>query len=292
MKQKKVSIAIMCYNQENFIKDTIESCLNQTYKNIEICISDDYSTDKTYEIVLDYQDRYPHKIRCFQQKENMGKYSLAINANSMLSLCTWDYIALLDWDDLMWIDRIEQQVSFLEKNISFIWVSGWLSAFDSQTGKSLWNIHNHLKVYDRSTETLIIYGNSVPPCLMFRNNVSCRYDTSLKIMCDWLFYIQLSMHWDIGHINQTIWHYRIHLNNSIHKNLSFDYFKTLEILQKQYPLFGKEIEYSKSNFLIGSAYSAIKSYDVRLWIRQLGLWILISPCFSIRKCFLFIFNWK
>lgn len=282
---KKVSIAIMCYNQESFIRETIESALNQTYKNIEICISDDCSTDNTYKIILEYKDKYTDKIKCFQQKENMGKVSLCINANSMFNLCTWEYITLLDWDDIMLPDRIQKQVDFLEINPEYIWVSWWVEAFNSKTWKSLWNIHKNLNVNKRDLITLITYGNSIPPCLMFRNVYNKpKYDEKLKIMWDWLLYIELSMIWKIWHLDEYLWKYRIHDNNSINKDLSYDQLLTLDIIKAKYPQYSYFANSNKCVFLIWKWLNKIlieKEYIN--WWKLLLKSIKISPLLFIKQ---------
>jgi len=243
-----VSIVIMCYNQETFIVDALESCLLQTYKNIEICVSDDCSTDNTFFILLDYQKKYPHIIRIKQLPENMWKYSLWFNVNSMLSMAQWKYIAWLDGDDIMSHDRIEKQVDFLEKNADHVWVSWWLEAFDHKTWQSLWNIHTWLNVRNRSPETLISSWNSIPPCLMFRNWLWVEWSTSLKIMIDWLLYIEIAIKWKIGHLNECLGKYRIHWNNSIKKNLLLDHLLTLDIVDHKYSfIYSEETQKARIN---------------------------------------------
>lgn len=288
---KKVSIAIMCYNQEKFIKETIESALNQTYKNIEICISDDCSTDKTYDIILDYQNKYPDIIKCFQQKENMWKFSLCINANSMLNLCTWDYIALLDGDDIMLPNRIERQIHFLEKNHDYIWVSWWVETFQNESGYILWNIHQNLKVNNRTTESLILDWNSIPPCLTFKNILNRpSYNTSLKIMWDWLFYIELSMLWKIWHLNEYLGRYRLHWNNSINKELSLDHILTLDLLDYKYDCHYlsktniSRCRYYNGRFLKKLRQSKIFAFNI------LFLSFRIHPFFFFKRIFTSIFK--
>lgn len=277
---KKVSIWIICYNQENFIRETIESCLNQTYKNIEICISDDCSTDKTYDIILEYKNKYPDIIKCFRQNENRWKTAICLNTIDMLKMCTWKYIARLDWDDIMLPERIEKQVNFLDNNPNYIWVSGWLEAFDSNTWKILWNIHKDLKVFNRTTDKLIIYWNSIPACLMYRNNNQIKPNINLKKMADWLFYIELSILWKIWHIDEYLWKYRIHNNNSIKKDLSFDYLKTLEIIEIKYPQYKKDIKKWKSYFYLLKGYNKINTN--LNWLFFLIKWFIISPVFFIK----------
>ena len=109
----KVSIIIPCYNAEEFVGETIESALNQTYKNIEIIIVDDHSSDNSIKIIKDYQLKSPQKIKVFI---NPGKGACAAR-NFGFEQSTGDYIQYLDADDLIPPDKIERQL-LLTKSIS------------------------------------------------------------------------------------------------------------------------------------------------------------------------------
>ena len=68
--EEKVDILLATYNGEKYIKEQIESILNQTYKNIQIIISDDCSKDGTRQILKEYEKN--DKIKVFYQEENLG----------------------------------------------------------------------------------------------------------------------------------------------------------------------------------------------------------------------------
>ncbi|WP_178990249.1 glycosyltransferase [Winogradskyella schleiferi] len=106
MNQKKVSIIIPCFNGFPFIKETLDNVFGQTYKNIEVIIVDDGSTDGT----LDFLQRLkqPNLI----VKSNPKKGACAAR-NYGLSLATGDYIQFLDADDLLDLHKIETQLELL-----------------------------------------------------------------------------------------------------------------------------------------------------------------------------------
>ena len=111
----KVSVCMVTYNQEKFIEQAIESVIMQkTNFNYELVIGDDCSTDKTREIVIKYQKKYPNKIRVFINKKNLGA---GPNFIQTLKVCKGEYIALLDGDDY-WTDpyKLQKQVDFLNTN--------------------------------------------------------------------------------------------------------------------------------------------------------------------------------
>lgn len=115
-----VSVACITYNHEKYIKDAIEGFLSQkTNFDYEIIIHDDASTDRTAEIVREYEAKYPDKIRGIYEKEN--QYSLKKCGGMMQSyvypVCRGKYLALCEGDDF-WIDvnKLQIQVDFMESH--------------------------------------------------------------------------------------------------------------------------------------------------------------------------------
>ncbi len=109
-----VSVILSAYNSENTINKSIDSLINQTYKDIEILIVDDKSTDKTFEICKDYEKKYEN-ILFFQNTENIG---LTKNLNYLITKSNGSFIARQDADDISEPDRIQKQLRFIDqKNI-------------------------------------------------------------------------------------------------------------------------------------------------------------------------------
>lgn len=98
-----ISILIPCYNGERFIQESIESCLNQTYKNIEIIFIDDGSTDRSLEIINNYASK-DERIKVYSQ-ENKG---LGETRNILISYAKGEYFFFLDVDDIMSNNAIEK----------------------------------------------------------------------------------------------------------------------------------------------------------------------------------------
>ena len=111
-KEPLVSIITPLYNSEKYIGGTIESVLNQTYKNWEMLIVDDCSKDDGVKIVNEYvlKDK---RIKLFRNEKNEG---VSFARNKALDLAQGKYIAFLDSDDLWKKEKLEKQISFMEKN--------------------------------------------------------------------------------------------------------------------------------------------------------------------------------
>ena len=116
MKDELVSIITPTYNSEKFISETINSVLNQTYTNWELLITDDCSTDKTVEIVESYVKK-DCRIKFFSLKKNSGA---AIARNNSIKNSKGRYISFLDSDDLWLKNKLELQINFMKKGISFL----------------------------------------------------------------------------------------------------------------------------------------------------------------------------
>ncbi len=108
----KVSVITPTYNSEDFIENTIESVLNQTYTYWELVLVDDASSDSTLEIINRYSELHSN-IKIIQNNTNQGA---AVSRNKGIEAATGDYIAFLDADDLWKPNKLELQVKVLIKN--------------------------------------------------------------------------------------------------------------------------------------------------------------------------------
>lgn len=143
MKTPLVSVILPVYNGSFFLKESIDSLLEQSYLNIEIIIINDGSTDDSERIIKGYSD---HRIRYFNQK-NKG---LAKTLNRGILLSRGQYIARQDQDDFSEINRIEKQVNFLFKNPSVDMVGSngriWIYNKKTNTSTKLPLTSNQLKI--------------------------------------------------------------------------------------------------------------------------------------------------
>lgn len=111
-----VTVGMPAYNSERFIGQAIKSVLNQTYRNFELIITDDGSTDKTVEIARSFQDP---RIKVLSDGENHG---ISYRLNQQIDLASGDYFVRMDSDDIMFPDRIEKQIGYLQihHNVSVV----------------------------------------------------------------------------------------------------------------------------------------------------------------------------
>ena len=97
------------YNHSKFIKESIESVLNQTYQDFELLIIDDNSTDNTFEIISSFSSS---KIWCCKNQQNVG---MVLNTNRLIAMAKGEYIAIINSDDTWEASKLAKQMRFLEQ---------------------------------------------------------------------------------------------------------------------------------------------------------------------------------
>ena len=119
-KQEKVSIIVPMYNAEKFIGKTIESVLSQTYKNWEMLIMNDVSTDNSFAVVSEFAKK-DERIKIVNTEKNVG---VVKGRNYLIDLASGKYIAFLDADDIWKSEKLEKQLKFtVENNYGFTFSS-------------------------------------------------------------------------------------------------------------------------------------------------------------------------
>lgn len=177
------SIIIPTRNRGKRIKKAIESVLEQTYKNFELIIINDASTDGTGEIISKFARKDP-RIKVITNEINLG---LARSLNKAIKISCGEYIARLDDDDF-WSDarKLEKQIDFLEKKLDYMLVGGGVIRIDEQ-GKEI--IRFYLPREDEEIRRTVLLGNPFAhSSVVFRKEAwekSGGYDENLPFSEDW-----------------------------------------------------------------------------------------------------------
>ncbi|MEO6061569.1 MAG: glycosyltransferase [Thermoflexales bacterium] len=124
MSLPRVSVIITVYNRERFIADAVQSILDQTYRNFELIIVDDGSTDRTVERITSFPDR---RVRLVRHQRNLG---IPFARNTGLDEAAGTFIAWLDSDDIARRHRLENQIRFLDSNPSVAMVGSCAGKID------------------------------------------------------------------------------------------------------------------------------------------------------------------
>lgn len=128
---KKVSVIMGIYNCADTLDESLESIIDQTYKNWQMIMCDDGSNDNTYEVAQKYVLQDPDRFVLIKNGTNQG---LNITLNNCLAIADGDYIASMDGDDISLPTRFEKEVEFLNAHPEFAIVSTPMIMFD-ETGE-------------------------------------------------------------------------------------------------------------------------------------------------------------
>lgn len=225
-KDVKVSVLVITYNHEAFIRQALESVLAQTVTfSLEIIISEDCSLDRTRDIVIEYQQRYPEIVRLLLSERNLRSNEVVARG---LRVARGTYIALLDGDDY-WISsrKLQRQSDFLDQNPnSAICFHNAKVIYEDRLGNShLWNSPEQKK--ETSIDDLWSGNFIATSSVMFRHNLSQQIPSwyiDMFPIGDWPLHILNAEHGSISFIDEVMSVYRQH---------SGGLYSTLSELQKQ-----------------------------------------------------------
>ena len=237
--QPLVSIIMPVYNAGNFLKSAIESILNQTYKNIELIVVDDASSDSSLEILKKYVRRYPRKIKLIQMSKNLNCGGDRC-ANEGLKKATGVYVARMDADDISHKNRITKQVEFLENHKNVFLVGSNAYVID-KNGKIIGQKNepsNHADIYN---SYFTFHPLIHPTCMMRRKfkNKKFVYQLSYNANNDYLTFFTLICRGAVfANLPQKLLYYRIHGHNDTFVHMKQKFVNTMKIRLKMIILFG------------------------------------------------------
>ncbi len=141
----KISVILPVYNAARFLRESLDSILNQTFEDFEIIAVDDGSVDGSQYILKQYQKR-DQRLKVYYNNSNLG---VSRTANRAIQLAKGDYIARMDADDVMIKSRLEIQYKFLKNNPEYILVGGQVRLIDEDGNqkriKNFPSNHNDIK---------------------------------------------------------------------------------------------------------------------------------------------------
>lgn len=223
------------YNQEKFVREAIDSVINQEYDNIELVIGDDGSTDETVQILLEYKEKYPKIIDLILSDHNEG---ITANCNKIIKKCDGDYVAMFAGDDVWIPGKLHKQVALMEANLDAVLCYTKVEVFNSRDGSILYVA---AKVDPQLENDIIRYslmlGASGCSFLIRRSSVPINYfDNRLTLVSDWLFWIDVLTKGPPVYIDEVLARYRRHENNTSNNRniINLEHLITLNIIKNEY----------------------------------------------------------
>lgn len=217
-----VSIALATYNGEKYLYEQLESIANQTYKNFELVITDDSSSDKTIEIIEHFRSRL--NIKLLIHESNLGVIK---NFENAISLCKGNYIALSDQDDIWESEKIEKLLKEI-KNYDLISSDALIINEWGEKVADSWIDYNLIEIPSKKNQfKKIAFQNFALGCTMlFRRELIERIiPIPLKAVGhDWWIALVASLNGKIKFLDDKLVKKRIHKDNvSVMCNDSFWY---------------------------------------------------------------------
>lgn len=232
---KLVSIVVLIYNSQDFIKETLKSIVEQSYKEIEILLCDDCSNDNSLIIAEEFLKSV--KFNSFKIIKNEVNLGIPKNCNNGVEAARGEYIKLIAADDILIKDCIKSNVEFMEKNKNNIQYSRLIN-FHVENGEIIESKSNF--VFDKKINNLtaeqqfdkMIFENFIPaPTVFFRKNVFEKYgmfNEKYKLMEDYPMWVKVLYNNEkIYFLDEVTILYRIHnasLSNSNEKHVNIGMF--------------------------------------------------------------------
>lgn len=208
MKNPRITVLMPVFNAEKFLKEAIDSILNQTFKDFEFLIINDASTDRSKEIILSYKDQ---RIRYFENKKNLGQ---AVTLNRGLRLARGGLIARMDADDISYRNRLELQYQNMQRDKEIIVSASFYDVVD-KNGNFLYQ-EKYTRLPEEIYYTLQFRNCLGHPTVMFRKyiilDIFDGYDEEHESE-DYDLWLRISSKYKISKINTCLLNLRVSRNS-------------------------------------------------------------------------------
>lgn len=200
--QPLVSVVLPVYNGENFLREAIQSILDQSFSNYELLIINDASTDNSEQVILHFEDS---RIVYLKNEKNLG---LIGALNRGLNIACGKYIARMDQDDISHPKRFERQVQFMETNMNVVLCG--MQGEILQTGEAY-----QVPLEDNEIRASMLFGSPfIHPVVMIRRETlvqhSLKYDLKYFHAEDYGLWVNLSFVGKLANLPEVGIYYRKH----------------------------------------------------------------------------------
>lgn len=251
LKIPEISVIMSVYNGETYLREAIESVINQTFHNWELVIINDCSTDATGEILAEFSSK-DERIKVYTNEVNL---KLPTSLNKAISLCSGKYIARMDADDICIPDRFEKQYKFMEENkdvalssCRFMTVKNGVYMSGGAGGRC---DNDTLKAMLLVTNPILHPGVIAKAEVMKKFN----YDTSLTCTEDLELWTRMAMEKQkMEIIPECLLIYRLHDKQITSTTLERQHTEVLKIQNKYYASLCREMDKEMQEFYISGIY--------------------------------------
>lgn len=239
---KLVSVLINCRNSERYIKEALDSVIDQTYLNLEIILVNNQSTDKTKHIIQSYND---NRIKYFETNKHL---SLGEARNLGLKLSQGKYIAFLDSDDFWEKTKLQKLIRTFNNKTGIAYSD--VKYFNKSKSFNLYSARHPYSGYCFNS-LIDDYNLCMSSCIVSKevlNSHKIKFNPLLKVCEDLDFFIQIAYVSKVSYVDEILVNYRIHGENLTSKLPELFYQETKMIIQDL--VNDKKIDSRKANHLI------------------------------------------
>lgn len=247
-----ISVLIPTYNSELYIKSTLESILNQTYKNLETIVIDDASTDNTVEILKNYKDE---RIKLYVNNNNLG---ISGNMNKGIKLSHGKYLAIMDADDWSYPYRIEEQVKIMEENPKVVLCSGYMDICDENL--KLKNRRTYPITDKEIRKAIVTYDPISHPASMWRMSELLKtglYSEKFPICRDYDLIVRISEFGEYQNVPKPLIKYRVRKDSETGKRIRQTQWYSFYIQMKAHFEYHFPMTFGDKIFLLGRLIATI-----------------------------------
>jgi glycosyltransferase involved in cell wall biosynthesis len=204
----KVSIIVPTYNRAHLVTETINSILAQTFKDFELIVVDNESTDNTEEVIKSYTDG---RIKYFRHQNNG---LVAVNRNYGISKANGEYIAFCDDDDLWMPEKLERQVKLLDlnKELGLVYSDSYI--MDENGNLERYTLLSSSKLFRGNVFDKLFQSDFIPMLtVMIRREALSKvgtFDPKYIIAQDYDLWLRIAEHYPIDFTEEPLAKYRIH----------------------------------------------------------------------------------
>lgn len=208
-----VSINLCCYNSEKYLRETLQSIVNQTYKDWELVIINDGSSDSTESIIFEFIDQGYPIIYYYQENKGLGA-----SRNRAIEFSQGKYIAFIDHDDIWLPQKLEKQIPLFEKKPKVGLVFSDDILFNNK-GIQKRRLTGRGKFYRGHVfkELLNNYFISMPTSVIKREtlfSLSEWFDDRFQLIEEVDLFIRIAHDWEVDYVDEALSLYRVHKNSS------------------------------------------------------------------------------
>jgi glycosyltransferase involved in cell wall biosynthesis len=214
--QPLVSVLMASHNAAEWIGESIDSVLAQTYPDVELVVADDASTDETPAIVSGYADRHPDRVRLVRARERAGPIR---RRNDALDAARGSLLAWLDHDDVWLPAKLEKQVAVIQERPEVGAVYTGYEAFDADTGAVVPWRDESLEAEGDVLADLFVKGCFIASLtvLFRREGIERRgarfREAEFSFGDDYFLWLVLALDWQFARVNEVLARYRRHAAN-------------------------------------------------------------------------------